>query len=100
MNNCSTNKVKQKWEPLPRREIEPERQTRERVSNRVAAAMERKDPCRPEPEQADLSERDGGRETSVMDYGDTTLVQNKIFDPIKPETNAVIDHGIITRRVG
>jgi hypothetical protein len=27
-------------------------------------------------------------------------VQNKIFDPIKPRTTAVIVHGIITRREG
>jgi hypothetical protein len=33
-----------------------------------------------------------------MDYGEATLAQNKIFDPIKPKTNAVIDHGITTRR--
>jgi hypothetical protein len=33
-----------------------------------------------------------------MDYGEATLAQNKIFDPIKPETTAIIDHGITTRR--
>jgi transposase-like protein len=35
-----------------------------------------------------------------MDYGEATLAQNKIFDPIKPETTAIIDHGITTRRAG
>jgi hypothetical protein len=35
-----------------------------------------------------------------MDYGEATLAQNKISDPIKPETTAVIDHGITTRRAG
>jgi hypothetical protein len=36
----------------------------------------------------------------VKDYGEDTLAQNKIFDPIKPGTTAVIDHIITTRRAG
>jgi hypothetical protein len=36
----------------------------------------------------------------LINYGEATLAQNKIFDPIKPETTMVIDHGIITRHVG
>jgi hypothetical protein len=32
-----------------------------------------------------------------MDYGEATLAQNKIFDPIKLETTAVIDHVITSR---
>jgi hypothetical protein len=40
------------------------------------------------------------RMATVKDYGEATLSQNKIFDPIKPETTAVIDHGITTRRTG
>jgi hypothetical protein len=36
----------------------------------------------------------------VKDYGEATLAQNKIFDPIKPETITVIDHRITTRRAG
>jgi hypothetical protein len=36
----------------------------------------------------------------VKDYGEATLAQNKIFDPIKLETTVVIDHEITTRRVG
>jgi hypothetical protein len=35
----------------------------------------------------------------VLDYGEATLAQNKIFNPIKPRTTAVIGHGITTRRV-
>jgi hypothetical protein len=34
----------------------------------------------------------------VKDYGEATLAQNKIFNPIKPRTTAVIGHGITTRR--
>jgi hypothetical protein len=34
-----------------------------------------------------------------MDYGEATLAQNKISDPIKPETTTVINHGITTTRV-
>ena len=34
----------------------------------------------------------------VWDYGDATLAQNKIFNPIIPRTTAVIGHGITTRR--
>ena len=36
----------------------------------------------------------------LKDYGEVTLAQNKLFDPIKLGTTAVIDHGITTRRVG
>jgi hypothetical protein len=36
----------------------------------------------------------------MWDYGEATLAQNKIFDPIKLGTTMVIDHGIITRHVG
>jgi hypothetical protein len=36
----------------------------------------------------------------LKDYGEATLAQNKNFDPIKLGTTVVIDHGIITRRVG
>jgi hypothetical protein len=32
-------------------------------------------------------------------FGEATLAQNKIFNPIKPRTIAVIGHGITTRRV-
>jgi hypothetical protein len=35
----------------------------------------------------------------LLDYGEATLAQNKIFNPIKPRTTAVIGHGITTRRV-
>jgi hypothetical protein len=34
----------------------------------------------------------------LKDYGEATLAQNKIFNPIKPRTTAVIGHGITTRR--
>jgi hypothetical protein len=34
----------------------------------------------------------------VLDYGEATPAQNKIFNPIKPRTTAVIGHGITTRR--
>jgi hypothetical protein len=34
----------------------------------------------------------------LEDYGEATLAQNKIFNPIKPRTTAVIGHGITTRR--
>jgi hypothetical protein len=34
----------------------------------------------------------------LKDYGEATLTQNKIFNPIKPRTTAVIGHGITTRR--
>jgi hypothetical protein len=34
----------------------------------------------------------------LKDYGEATLTQNKFFDPIKPETTAIVDHGITTRR--
>jgi hypothetical protein len=34
----------------------------------------------------------------LKDYGEATLTQNKFFGPIKPETTAVVDHGITTRR--
>ena len=34
----------------------------------------------------------------MKDYGEATLAQNKIFNPIKPRTTAVIGHGITTRR--
>jgi hypothetical protein len=36
----------------------------------------------------------------LMDYGEATLAQNKIFDPIKLGTTSVINHGITTRRAG
>jgi hypothetical protein len=36
---------------------------------------------------------------ALKDYGEATLAQNKIFNPIKPRTTAVIGHGITTRRV-
>jgi hypothetical protein len=36
--------------------------------------------------------------TGLKDYGEATLAQNKIFNPIKPRTTAVICHGITTRR--
>jgi hypothetical protein len=36
----------------------------------------------------------------LKDYGEATLAQNKIFNPIKPGTTAVIDYGITTRRIG
>jgi hypothetical protein len=36
----------------------------------------------------------------LKDYGEATLVQNKIFDPIKPRSTAIIDHGITTRHAG
>jgi hypothetical protein len=36
--------------------------------------------------------------TQVKDYGEATLAQNKIFNPIKPRTTVVIGHGITTRR--
>jgi hypothetical protein len=39
-------------------------------------------------------------EKIVKDYGEATIAQNKIFDPIKPGTTVVIDHGITTRRTG
>jgi hypothetical protein len=35
---------------------------------------------------------------ALKDYGEATLAQNKIFNPIKPRTTAVIGHGITTRR--
>jgi hypothetical protein len=34
----------------------------------------------------------------LKDYGEATLAQNKIFNPIIPRTTAVIGHGITTRR--
>jgi hypothetical protein len=34
----------------------------------------------------------------MKDYGEATLAQKKIFNPIKPRTTAVIGHGITTRR--
>jgi hypothetical protein len=34
----------------------------------------------------------------MKDYGEATLAQNKIFNPIKPRTTVVIGHGITTRR--
>jgi hypothetical protein len=37
---------------------------------------------------------------TLMYYGEATLAQNKIFDPIKPRTTVVIGHGITTRRAG
>jgi hypothetical protein len=36
----------------------------------------------------------------LKDYEKATLAQNKFFNPIKPETTMVIDHGITTRRAG
>jgi hypothetical protein len=36
--------------------------------------------------------------SEVKDYGEARLAQNKIFNPIKPRTTAVIGHGITTRR--
>jgi hypothetical protein len=36
----------------------------------------------------------------VMDYMEATQVQNKIFDPIKLRSTAIIGHGITIRRVG
>jgi hypothetical protein len=38
------------------------------------------------------------RTVLVKDYGEATLAQNKIFNPIKPRTTMVIGHGITTRR--
>ena len=35
----------------------------------------------------------------LKDYGEAMLAQNKIFNPIKPRTTAVIGHGITTRHV-
>jgi hypothetical protein len=35
---------------------------------------------------------------SMLDYGEATLAENKIFNPIIPRTTAVIGHGITTRR--
>jgi hypothetical protein len=37
-------------------------------------------------------------EEALKDYGEATLAQNKIFNPIIPRTTAVIGHGITTRR--
>jgi hypothetical protein len=41
---------------------------------------------------------DGFMGIFLKDYGEATLAQNKIFNPIKPRTTAVIGHGITTRR--